>query len=98
MNNKRTVFFVSDRTGLTVEVIGRSLISQFENIEFRRVTLPYVDSVDKAKEASVHIDAAAQEDRRRPLVFSTLTQPELRNMPLAAPIGRERNIRRAWTQ
>ncbi len=78
MNNKRTVFFLSDRTGLTVEVIGRSLISQFENIDFRRVTLPYIDSPDQARAASIRIDATAQEDGQRPLVFSTLTQPELR--------------------
>ncbi len=80
MNNKRTAFFVSDRTGLTAEVIGRSLLTQFDAIEFRRVTLPYVDTVDKARHASARIDAAAQEDGLRPLVFSTLIQPELRDI------------------
>ncbi len=32
---KRTVFFVSDGTGLTVEALGHSLITQFEDIEFQ---------------------------------------------------------------
>jgi [pyruvate, water dikinase]-phosphate phosphotransferase / [pyruvate, water dikinase] kinase len=82
MNNKnrRTVFFVSDRTGLTAESLGRSLISQFDGIEFKQVMLPYIDSADKARAASVRVDAAAQGDGKRPLVFSTIIQPEFRNI------------------
>jgi regulator of PEP synthase PpsR (kinase-PPPase family) len=79
----RTAFFVSDRTGLTAEVMGRGLLTQFGGIEFRRVTLPYVDTVAKAKDVATRIEAAGQADGQRPLVFSTLTQPELRD-PIAA--------------
>jgi [pyruvate, water dikinase]-phosphate phosphotransferase / [pyruvate, water dikinase] kinase len=78
--NKRTVFFVSDRTGLTAETLGRSLISQFNGIEFQRVMLPYIDSADKARAASARIDTAAQADGTRPLVFSTMIHPEYRNI------------------
>jgi [pyruvate, water dikinase]-phosphate phosphotransferase / [pyruvate, water dikinase] kinase len=45
---KRTAFFVSDRTGLTAEILGRSLLSQFGGIEFQRVTLPYLDTAEQA--------------------------------------------------
>lgn len=80
MNNKRTAFFVSDRTGLTAEILGRSLLSQFENIEFHRVTLPYIDTADKARNVLASINAAAQTDGQRPLLFSTLLLPQVRNI------------------
>lgn len=78
--NKRTVFFVSDRTGLTAETLGRSLISQFDGVEFQRVTLPYIDTEEKARAASERIGAASKTDKQRALVFSTLIQPELRDI------------------
>lgn len=80
MTATRSVFFVSDHTGLTAETLGRSLLSQFEGIELQRVTLPYIDSEEEALSAVARIDAAAQSDGQRPLVFSTLTPPELRNI------------------
>ena len=47
MPNRRTVFFVSDRTGITAEMLGNSLLSQFDEIEFQRLTIPFVDSAEK---------------------------------------------------
>ena len=75
---QRTAFFISDRTGLTAEVLGRSLLSQFEGINFRRVTLRYIDAPDKARDAVDQINESARSDGRRPLVLSTLTSPALR--------------------
>ncbi len=45
----RRAFFVSDRTGITAEMLGHSLLSQFEGVPFREVTLPFVETlaVDK---------------------------------------------------
>lgn len=81
MNPKRrTAFFVSDRTGLTAEVMGRSLLSQFEDFTFHRVSLRYIDAPDKARDAVEQINAAAQADGQRPLVLSTLITPALRNI------------------
>lgn len=80
MTKKRTAFFVSDRTGLTVEKLGRSLLSQFEGIDFARITLPFIDSVDKAREAVVRINSAGQADGQRPIVFSTLIVPEIHDI------------------
>ena len=80
MSQKRTAFFVSDRTGLTVEKLGRSLLSQFEGIEFARITLPFVDSEDKAREAVKRINQSAQADGQRPIVFSTLIVPEIHDI------------------
>jgi regulator of PEP synthase PpsR (kinase-PPPase family) len=77
--SRRTVFFVSDQTGVTAETMGHSLLTQFEGLEFRAVTLPFVSSVDKAREAVRKIDAAA-EAGLRPIIFSTLVQDELREI------------------
>ncbi|MGH8259749.1 MAG: posphoenolpyruvate synthetase regulatory kinase/phosphorylase PpsR, partial [Steroidobacteraceae bacterium] len=78
MNTRRTVFFVSDQTGVTAETMGHSLLTQFEGLEFRAVTLPFVSNLDKARDAVRKIDAAAEAEGVRPIVFSTLVQDELR--------------------
>jgi regulator of PEP synthase PpsR (kinase-PPPase family) len=70
---KRTVFFLSDSTGITAETLGHALLTQFDSLEFRQVTVPFVRDGDRALEAAHEIDAAAAEDGVRPIVFSTLT-------------------------
>jgi len=82
--SRRTVFFVSDQTGVTAETLGHSLMTQFEGLEFRPVTLPFVSSLDKAHETVRRIDRAAQEEGVRPIVFSTLVQDELRDVVMTA--------------
>jgi len=77
---RRIVFFVSDQTGVTAETMGHSLMTQFEGVEFRAVTLPFVSSIDKAQEVVRRINRAAQEEGLRPVVFSTLVQDELRDI------------------
>jgi len=78
--SRRTVFFVSDQTGVTAETMGHSLLTQFEGLEFRAVTLPFVSTIDKAREAVRKIDAAGAEEGLRPIIFSTLVQDELRDI------------------
>jgi regulator of PEP synthase PpsR (kinase-PPPase family) len=73
----RTVFYVSDGTGITAETFGHSLLSQFENLRLREVRMPFIDSVDKAREALLRISQQAATDRHRPIVFSTLVDPEI---------------------
>ena len=77
---ERTVFFVSDQTGVTAETLGHSLLTQFAGQEFRQVTLPFIDSDDKAHEAVAKINAAGEVDSLRPIVFSTLVQDNLRGI------------------
>jgi [pyruvate, water dikinase]-phosphate phosphotransferase / [pyruvate, water dikinase] kinase len=82
--SRRTVFFVSDQTGVTAETMGHSLMTQFEGLEFRPVTLPFVSSVDKAHEAVRRINRAAEEEHVRPIIFSTLVQDDLRDIVMSA--------------
>ena len=44
---KRTAFFISDGTGITAETLGQSLLAQFENITFTKLTRPYIDTAEK---------------------------------------------------
>lgn len=82
--SRRTVFFVSDQTGVTAETMGHSLMTQFEGLEFRPVTLPFVSDVDKAREVVRRINRAGQDEGLRPIVFSTLVQDELRDIVVTA--------------
>jgi hypothetical protein len=77
---ERAVFFLSDQTGVTAEALGHSLITQFSGQNFRQTTLPFIDSEDKAREAVQTINAASKGNAPKPLVFSTLVQPDLREI------------------
>ncbi|MCX7673986.1 MAG: kinase/pyrophosphorylase [Thiobacillaceae bacterium] len=81
----RPVFFVSDHTGITAEIVGRSLLTQFPGLAFDCSSLAFVDSVDKARAAVLTLQAAAARSGQRPLVFSTLTDPQVREILLQAP-------------
>ena len=78
--NHRTVFFVSDQTGVTAETLGHSLLTQFDQLEFRQVTVPFITSVDKAHEAVRKINLTAKVEGARPIIFSTLVQDDLRRI------------------
>lgn len=76
--NERAVFFLSDQTGVTAETLGHSLLTQFDGQVFRQVTLPFIDSEDKAREAVQRINESTVEGAAQPIVFSTLVQDEFR--------------------
>lgn len=76
----RTVFYVSDGTGVTAETFGHSLLTQFEHLRLREVRLPFVDSLDKARQAVERIDHQALLDRHRPIVFSTLVEASINDV------------------
>jgi regulator of PEP synthase PpsR (kinase-PPPase family) len=76
MATKRPVFFVSDRTGITAEMLGHSLLTQFDNVVFERTTLPFVDTPQKAKSVAERINRTAAQGTR-PIVFTTLVDPQI---------------------
>jgi regulator of PEP synthase PpsR (kinase-PPPase family) len=80
---ERSVFFVSDGTGITAETLGHSVLTQF-NFTYRQVRLPFIDDVFKARAAVERINLAAQVDGLRPIVFSTLVKPEVNAIVRAA--------------
>lgn len=69
---RRTVFFVSDRTGITAEMLGNSMLVQFDGVQFARQTIPFVDSVEKVDEVIEQINATVEREGERPIVFSSI--------------------------
>jgi len=69
---RRAVFFVSDRTGITAEMLGNSLLSQFEDVSFQRETIPFVDSPEKVDAVVRQINDTAAREGRQPIVFSSV--------------------------
>ena len=105
----RTVFFVSDGTGITAETFGHSVLTQFE-LRFRQIRLPFIDTLDKAHEAVRKINEAFVADGQRPIIFSTLVQPELSDVvsrckgmymdlfqTFVAPLEQELNVKSTHT-
>ena len=76
----RTVFFISDHSGVTAETMGHSLLSQFEGVSFKAVTLPFISSMEKAAEVLQRINATAQSDGTPPIIFSTLVRDAERDL------------------
>jgi regulator of PEP synthase PpsR (kinase-PPPase family) len=73
----RTVFYVSDGTGITAETFGHSLLTQFENLRLREVRLPFIDSDDKAYDVLRRVAAQGEADGKRPIMFSTLVNARI---------------------
>jgi [pyruvate, water dikinase]-phosphate phosphotransferase / [pyruvate, water dikinase] kinase len=78
--SKRTVFFLSDQTGVTAETMGHSLLTQFDGVEFRQITVPFISSVDKAVETVRKINLVGEMEGTKPIVFGTLIQTEVRDV------------------
>jgi len=72
----RTVFFVSDGTGITAETFGNAILAQFE-MKAKHVRLPFVDSADKAHQAVRQINHTATAEGLKPIVFTTLVNMEI---------------------
>lgn len=73
---ERTVFVVSDSTGITAETFSHSVLSQFEQVKFETVRVPFIDTPEKAAAAAERINRNAAQTNTQPLVFSTLVNPE----------------------
>lgn len=74
---KRTVFYLSDRTGITAETLGHSLLTQFDGVEWEKINVPFLDDMAKAQSLVERINHVAEQDGYRPLVFSTLLKPDI---------------------
>jgi [pyruvate, water dikinase]-phosphate phosphotransferase / [pyruvate, water dikinase] kinase len=74
---QRTVFFISDSTGITAETIGNSILAQFEGIQFDKHRLPFVDDAQKAEAAAVRIKTRYAQTGERPIVVNTMADRAL---------------------
>ncbi len=81
----RTIFFISDGTGITAEALGRSLLSQFETVPFEYVTIPYINNRKKAEETLSRIKKTYAKEGERPIIFTTLVNPEISHLLQQGP-------------
>lgn len=82
---ERTVFIISDSTGITAETFSHAVLSQFEEIPFEAVRLPFIDTMEKAESAARRITKQADESGQIPLVFSTLVDTDIAERIRSAP-------------
>ncbi len=72
------VFFLSDSTGISAETMGNALLIQFPDLRFDRTLIPFISSVEEAREVVARLDAVLDASERTPLVFTTAASNEVR--------------------
>ena len=78
MSATRTVCFVSDRTGVTAETLGHSLLSMFAGMTFDAFTMPFVLDVTQARGVVARINALGADQAVKPIVFCTVVDQQAR--------------------
>lgn len=76
-NQKRSVFLISDGTGITVESFANSVLSQFPDFEFQYHAHPYTDSVEKIEAICEKIHANFELYHTEPLIFLTMVHADM---------------------
>jgi hypothetical protein len=74
---RRSVFFVSESTGITAETLGHSLLSQFDGLHFESSYQPYINTPQRALELAERFGQLTAEDGHRPIVFATMVDREV---------------------
>jgi regulator of PEP synthase PpsR (kinase-PPPase family) len=75
----RTIFFVSDGTGITAETFGNSILAQFPG-PFRHVRRPFIDTEEKALQVVAEINETAAREGAQPVAFITLVNEAVRGI------------------
>ncbi|PWW24160.1 hypothetical protein JD79_03338 [Geodermatophilus normandii] len=81
------VFFLSDSTGISAETMGNALLIQFPDVSFERTLIPFISTVEQAREVVAQLDAA-MDGPVAPLVFTTAAVDAVREelLKTKAPI------------
>ncbi|MCG9711635.1 kinase/pyrophosphorylase [Shewanella insulae] len=75
----RKVFYISDGTAITAEVFGHAVLSQFP-VEFEALTIPFVETAQKAEAVKAQINDCFITTGERPLVFHSIVKAEIRDI------------------
>ncbi len=71
-------FFISDGTGITAEALGHSLLSRFHDLHLEQITLPYINTLEKARQATLRINQCVDEQQQSPLVIISIVDQAIR--------------------
>lgn len=102
----RTVFFTSDSTAITSETVGQSMLAQFENVEFKTIYMPFINTREKAERLLDRVRTSAARDQALPIVFGTFPEADINRMfrecdccrfidlfdPLVGPLSEELGV------
>lgn len=80
----REMFCISDGTAITCETVGHAVLSQFP-FTFSKKVYPYIESEAKLAEVVEQINRSYTNTGEKPLVFFSLSIPELKQQLLDAP-------------
>ena len=80
---KRTIFILSDHTGLTADAMARALMAQFPDASCNILSHPFLDTLEKVRQLIPQISGAPD-----CLVFSSLVDPGARALIRAQCAGR----------
>ncbi|MDU3890400.1 MAG: kinase/pyrophosphorylase, partial [Serratia liquefaciens] len=76
---ERSVFYISDGTAITAEVLGHAVLSQFP-VKATTFTLPFVETEARARGVCQQINDIYRDTGVRPLVFYSIISPEVRKV------------------
>lgn len=74
---RRTIFFLSDGTGITAETIGHSVLTQFDEVQFDTYRIPFVNGIEQAEAAALRIKSVYAQTGARPIVVNTVIDSAL---------------------
>jgi regulator of PEP synthase PpsR (kinase-PPPase family) len=104
----RSVFYVSDGTGITAETIGHSVLTQFDGVAFDTFRIPFVDTEEKAHAAAARIRNMYTASGFRPILISSVVDQTISEVlattgalmldifaPFIAPLENEFGMKRS---
>jgi len=78
MWKSKDIYYISDSTGILASHLGKSLICQFPEINFHEEKFSFIKTKPEAQKTIGYI--LKNSAGRRPIIFSTLINPEIRNV------------------
>ncbi len=79
MSISKTIFFISDGTGITAANVGHSLLTQFPDVQLIKQFRPFIDSLEKARAIVAEINSIYEKTGEKPVLFTTIVDDTLRN-------------------
>ena len=76
--NKKNIYYVSGCTGIVATDVGKSLLSQFPEINFHEEKFPFIKNLSDAQKTINYI--LEQSVGVKPIIFSSLVNPEVREV------------------
>lgn len=80
MADNHPVFMVSDGTGITAETLANSVLVQFPEVHFHKITIPFINTEAEAEAAVERINQAYEQTGQKPLIFGSVIHENLRSI------------------